>query len=237
MDVHCHILPGIDDGARDWEQSCRMLDIAWQQGVHTVIATPHYMPGRRNAAPETVRRLAEKLQDYVQRKGYQMEIYTGNEIYYHDDAAELLNEGKILTMADSDCVLVEFSPMEDFRYIRNALADLQAEGYIPMLAHVERYASVCKKPFDRIEELRDMGVLIQVNAATVERKMGWKMQRLVTAMLKRRLVDFIGTDAHSAGHRAPVLEKCRKILYRKCSAGYVDDLLYGNAEKYIFQNN
>lgn len=236
IDVHSHILPGIDDGARDWEQSCEMLDIAWKQGIRTIIATPHFMPRGKNPEVSVIKEAAEKLQEYAKRKGYDMQILTGNEIYYHDEVPELLEKGRILTMADSSYVLVEFSPMDDYRYIRNSLATLQAEGYSPIIAHVERYANLCKKPFDRIQELRDMGVLIQVNASTIERKMGWKMQLLVMSMIKKKLVDLIGTDAHSSGSRSPQIEKCCSILEKKCSEKYLNKLLYRNAEKYILQD-
>ncbi|MGN1147556.1 MAG: CpsB/CapC family capsule biosynthesis tyrosine phosphatase, partial [Lachnospiraceae bacterium] len=168
-------------------------------------------------------------------QGYEMDIYTGNEIYYHEEVPDLLEAGKILTLASSSYVLVEFSPLDDFRYIRNSLAEIQAVGFNPIIAHVERYENICKKPFDRVEELRDMGVLIQVNASTVEGKMGRKPAKAVRYLLKNRMVDFLGTDAHSNGNRAPYIEKCMEILEKKCPAGYVDKLLYKNAEELILQ--
>ena len=237
IDIHSHILPGIDDGARDWNMSCEMLDIAWKQGIRKIIATPHFMPGGKNSDVSVIREAAEKLQSYADRKSYDMQIYTGNEIYYHDEVPELLEAGRILTMADSSYVLVEFAPLDDYRYIRNSLAKLQAEGYSPIIAHVERYESVCKKPFDRIKELREMGVMIQVNASTIERKMGWKLQMMMISMLKKQLIDLIGTDAHSSGGRSPRIEKCCDIIRKKCSEKYANKLLYRNAEKYILQDN
>jgi len=144
--------------------SCEMLDIAWKQGIRKIIATPHYMPGDRNPEVSAIKEAAEKLQAYAERKSYDMQIYTGNEIYYHDEVPELLEAGRILTLADSSYVLVEFSPMEDYKYIRNNLARLQSEGYSPIIAHVERYANIVKKGTERIQELKEMGSKVYVGA-------------------------------------------------------------------------
>lgn len=235
VDIHCHILPGVDDGAKSLEQAYHMLEIACKQGISTMIATPHHMPDGKNASPETIGKRVAQLQSYVDEKQLNMKIYAGNEIYFYGEAADMLDEGKICTLADSSCVLVEFSPMDDARYIRNSLAELQNMGYDPIIAHVERYMSLCKAPFEKIQELRDMGVLIQVNAGSVTGFFGKGSKDIAEKLLKKELVDFIGTDAHSDGGRAPKIEECAQILQKKCSPEYVEDLLYRNAEKYILE--
>lgn len=233
VDIHCHILPGVDDGSHSKSQSWRMMDLAWENGIRALIATPHYMPEGGHPSPETLRELAEELREYAQIRQYDMEIYEGNEIYYHQDAAELLTQGKILTLAGSRYVLVEFSPADDARYIRNALAELQGAGYEPILAHAERYRSLCRKPYDRIEDLREMGVLIQVNAAAVEGKMGPEEKKTVHSLLKRQWVDFVATDAHSDRRRSHEIGDCIRILQRKYPAEYVESILGGNAGKIL----
>ena len=151
VDIHCHIIPGVDDGAKSYEQAFHMLDIAYEQGIRDIIATPHYIPEGKNASPEVIRARVGKLQAYADDMQYQMNIYTGNEIYFHGEAADLLEDRKISTLASTNYVLVEFSPMDDARYIRNSLAELQNMGYNPILAHVERYMSLIQAPFDKIE--------------------------------------------------------------------------------------
>ncbi|MCM1119049.1 MAG: protein-tyrosine-phosphatase [bacterium] len=233
VDIHCHILPGVDDGSRSVSQSCRMLDIAWENGIRAIVATPHYMPEGRHPAPETLRRLTEELRKYASLQQYNLEIYEGNEIYYHQEVPELLEEGKILPLAGSRYVLVEFSPADDARYIRNALSELQAAGYEPILAHVERYMSLCGKNGDRIGELREMGVLIQVNANSIEGKMGPVAKKTVHNLLKKQWVDFVATDAHSDRSRSHAIEDCVKMLRRKYPAEYVEDILGGNARRIL----
>lgn len=233
VDIHCHILPGVDDGSKNMEQSKAMLDIAWKQGIHTIIATPHHMPEAKNASPETIARKVAELQQYADEQHYDMEILTGNEIYYYSEAVDKLDAEEICTLAESSYVLVEFSPMDDARYIRNSLSELQNMGYDPIVAHVERYMSLHKGSFEKIQELRDMGILIQVNAASVTGGFGKPTKVLVEKLLKKQLVDFIGTDAHSDGGRAPKILECAQLLQKKCDADYVEKLLYRNAEKYL----
>lgn len=236
-DIHCHILPGVDDGAKSMEQSKEMLDIAYENGIDTIIATPHHMPDGRNVSPTGIKERVAKLQTYADEQDYDMTILPGNEIYYHSDVAEMLDEKQICTLAGTNCVLVEFSPMDESRYIRNSLAELQNMGYAPIVAHVERYMSLLKAPFEKIQELRDMGILIQVNANSIMGGFGKPTKAVVEKLLKNRLVDFIGTDAHSSGTRSPKIRECVEYLSSKYPADYVEDLLFGNAERYIFSQN
>lgn len=233
VDIHCHVLPGVDDGSKSMEMSQKMLDIAYDEGIGTVIATPHHMPEGRNVSPQGIRERVEKLQQYADAKSYDLTILPGNEIYYYSDAPDMLEEGKICSLAGTSYVLVEFSPMDESRYIRNSLAELQNMGFDPIIAHVERYMSLCKPPFEKIEQLREMGILIQVNAASVMGDFGKPTKALVEKLLKKQMVDFIGTDAHSSGNRAPKIMECAEYLSKKYDARYVEKLLYRNAEKYI----
>ncbi len=232
-DVHAHILSGIDDGARNFEQSKRMLDIAYTEGISKIITTPHFMPERSNASKEMIKEKLDRLQRYSDEQGYGICLFSGQEIYYHEEVPELLEEGKIYTLADSGYVLVEFSPMDDFRYIRNAMASIQSVGFKPIIAHVERYECICEKTFKRIIELRDMGVLIQVNMSSVEGKMGRKTQKFILSMMKNQYVDLLGTDAHSDGSRAPYACNCKKILSRRFPEEYINKMFYANAEMII----
>lgn len=233
-DIHCHILPGVDDGSHSMNQSKRMLDLAWANGIHAIIATPHFMPEGPHPSADRLRRLTEELREYAHEQNYDMKLYTGNEIYYHEEVPELLEDGKILTLADSSYVLVEFAPAEDARYIRNALAEVQAAGYDPILAHVERYMNLCKKPYEQIRQLRDMGVLIQVNANSIEGKMGPLARKITGELLKKQWVDFVATDAHSDRGRSHAVGECIEILQKKYPADYVEDILRRNAQR-IFE--
>lgn len=235
VDIHSHILPGMDDGSRSIEQTLRMLEIAVSQGISVMIATPHNMPGKGCPSERTVRERTAELQKIIKKEGIPIQLFVGTEYYYREEVPELLEDGRGIPLANSECVLVEFEPFAERNYIRNALRDIWSLGYRPVLAHVERYVRLMEK-ISVLDELRKMGVLMQVNAASVIGDNGWQTKNDVKNMLKNQLVDFVATDAHSDGRRAPYMEKCASVLYRKYGEEYADALLFGNAERYLLES-
>ena len=232
VDIHCHILPGLDDGARDLTDTVAMLRIAAAEGISDMIVTPHFHPGRHVAAPETVLRTLESVRQIARTNRIPIRLYPGSEIYYFNEMVPKLKRNDLLTMNGSEFVLVEFSPAVMFRTMQNAMDGLLNEGYQPILAHVERYECLLKDT-DRVFFLHDMGVRIQVNASTVTGKNGAEGKRFVHRLLQERAVDHIGTDAHGWKHRRPEMARCRKTLEKKYSAAYAYQILRGNAEEIL----
>lgn len=228
IDIHSHIIPSVDDGAKDWKMSNQMLQIAYNEGIRTIIATPHYHTRHRNPSGATLQLAIERLNQMAHKIDKTFNIYLGNELYYSDLAVKALDFGAVHTMADSNFVLVEFSPDKEYPYIKNALYHLQMEGYSPIIAHVERYASLHKE-LDRVLQLANMGIYIQVNAASVTGENGYPTKRLVKKLLKNELVHFIGTDAHNISKRPPEMKKCVQYLKRKFGEDYTHQLIYANA--------
>ncbi len=232
IDIHSHILPNMDDGSRSLRQSLSMLHIAYEQGIRLIVATPHNMPGKGCPDAELVREAVTGLAEQAAREGLPVQILCGTEYYYREEMLTLLEEEKGITLGNSDCVLVEFDPMADRTYFRNALRNILGTGYRPVVAHVERYGKVMED-FSLLRDLRKMGALLQVNAMSVVGENGRQSRKTVKKLLKEALVDFVATDAHSDGRRAPYMEKCADVLYKKYGKAYADVLLYGNAEKYL----
>ena len=232
VDMHCHILPDLDDGAKDMEETRRMLKIAEEQGITDIIVTPHYRPGHFRSSREEILASIERVQEVIDRNNIAIRLYPGCEVFYRSEIGERLEDGSITTMNDTEYVLVEFSPREDYRLIRNAVEDIFAEGYTPIVAHVERYDCMVKHP-EYVEELKAIGCLIQVNAASITGEVSFLCKRYVHKLLKQELVDFVGTDSHNDEGRKPALAKCAKILYRKYDEEYADALLFGNAKAYL----
>ncbi|MBQ7920243.1 MAG: hypothetical protein IJ324_09940 [Lachnospiraceae bacterium] len=233
IDVHSHILPGLDDGSRSIEQSVEMLRIAWEEGITKIIATPHNMPGKGCPTIEVLEERLIQLRTVAENAGIDIELYLGTEYYYREEVSEILEREDAVTMAGSEYVLLEFNPLEERSYILNAVRDVYSLGYNPVIAHVERYEQLMKKKED-IAALKNMGALIQVNASSVIGDNGYRCKRDVKKLLKEHLVDFVATDAHSAGHRAPRMEKCAAYLYKRYGQEYAEALLFKNAEKYFF---
>lgn len=227
IDIHSHILPQLDDGSKNMEQTLRMLTIAYEEGIRTIIATPHYHQERKMTAmdeiPDRIRRVQEVIHEHLP----QMKLESGCEINYSQDCIELLKNKQIPTLAGSRYVLVEFSPMVEFRYMKHALSDLLMAGYSPVVAHVERYELVAKK-VDQVFELIDAGSYIQVNAMSVMGEFGRGKKGIAKRLLKNNGVHFIGTDAHSDENRAPRMQACAAYIAKKYGQDYMEELFIKN---------
>ena len=232
IDMHSHILPGMDDGSRSMGQTLRMLETAVSEGITTMLATPHNMPGKGCPPGSVVRRKVDELRRTVEQEGIPLEIVAGTEYYYREEVLDILDSEDAVTLGNSDCVLVEFEPLAERNYIRNALRNILGLGYRPVIAHVERYAKLMEDTAV-LGDMRKNGILVQVNAMSVTGDNGRQAKKDVRNLLKKGLVDFVATDAHSDGRRAPYMEKCAEVLYRKCGTEYADRLLFGNAEAFL----
>ena len=227
IDIHCHIMPGVDDGSRDVETSLKMLKIAEKNGITHIILTPHHKPMHHNVSPQHNEVYKDRLQQQADSLGIKVKLYSGNEIYYSDETQTELEQGKICTLAGSDYVLVEFHPTNPYKAIHNAIYQGQAAGFIPIIAHVERYSDIVSHPA-YVEELVDMGCLIQVNASSIMGKYGFGIKLFVKKLLKNRLVHFVATDAHDTQKRAPELLECRNYVDRKYGESYGKRIFYDN---------
>lgn len=226
-DVHCHILPGLDDGASSIEESKEMFQIAYQEGIRSMIVTPHNYATHRSASPEKIRETIEKVEEHLKEWELPICLYPGNEIYYRNGVAEKLEEGKILSLAGSTAVLVEFDPGTEYSYLRDGLQELIRFGYEPILAHTERYGCLFTKK-ERLQELQESGVRFQVNASSFFTKLGSEPRKRARGMLKGDWIDFIGTDAHSSGHRSPKIEECASYIKAKKGSEEAHRLLVEN---------
>lgn len=233
-DIHCHALPMVDDGAESMEMALNMLKIAAEEGIRKIILTPHQKADRKCVTPEGIVRRMILLQQEADKKGIPVKLYPGNEIFYRHGLGELLEQGKIRTLADSHYVLVEFLPGEDYGYIRDALNRIISFGYWPIVAHVERYLNVVKELHKTAELKEDTGCYFQVNSASVLGECGLKEKIITRKLLKEGLINFVGTDAHrSEGKRSPRLGECARWLQKKLGTEYTEKLLMGNPEAVI----
>lgn len=228
IDIHSHILPCMDDGAKDIKTSLAMLRIAEQEGISDIIVTPHYRRGHFKGDRKQMEKMLTEMRTWMEKEGIQINLYPGNEIYYRSELEEKLESGSLSSMNDSEYVLVEFSPMEDFMYIRSAAEELFSIGYTPIIAHVERIKCIEKK-IEHARTLKKMGCELQVNAASAMGEVGFWCKRFVHSLLKEELVDYIGTDSHNIDKRKPEIKKCAEMLYKKYDRHYVDGILFKNA--------
>ena len=233
VDMHCHILPGVDDGSGDIEESLEMLRIAEKSGIEKMILTPHYKESHHNASIETLYCRLDELKNRASQEGIKVQLTLGNEVMYFSDFQERYEQGRILTMNGTDRLLIEFHPQDEYSYIRNAVDEVLGAGFTPILAHVERFNCMVAE-YDRALELKDMGCEIQMNAADYMGAIGPKIRKYLVALLDEGAIDYVGTDAHDAKKRIPDGRKCLKDLYSRYDGDYIYNITYANADR-IFE--
>lgn len=208
-DIHCHILPGIDDGSRNWDMTLQMVQQSWDAGVRTMIATPHYLPWHERLKGETVLSLVEEARQKVASElGVEMIILAGEELYYHSGLIEELQQGKALTMAGSRYILLEFAEDASYSEIRMAVQRFQRSPWKPIIAHVERYGALRKK--QHLDEILSMGAQLQSNAEEMQRRIFDSTRRWLRKCYDARFISYIGSDAHDVTERPPLSEASLK---------------------------
>ena len=231
-DIHSHVLPGIDDGAKDWRMTLDMLDKSYEAGVRTVMATPHHLPWKRPADPDEIRRLCREASDrFREEKKKEMKILPGQELFYYRELGDTLDERKALTLNDTSYVLVEFEESERYTVIREAVRDLQRHGYSVILAHFERYGALRKESC--LDELLGMDVLMQSNAEEVRGGIFSQTARWLKNAYRQEMISFIGSDMHNLSSRPPVSAKDRAWFENNIPKPYLEELFSGNAEKLL----
>ncbi len=232
IDIHCHIIPQVDDGAKDYSISKEMLDIARDNGIKTIIVTPHFHYGKSTISKKDMSTRIDEFKKKIKKDGYDINIYQGNEVFYQYDITDDILNGNISTMNDSRYVLAEFLPSAEYNYIKNAVLEFLNNGYLPIIAHVERYACI-NSDIEKVRELIHMGAYIQMNASSIVGDYGKEIKKFCKLAIKENVIHFLATDAHSAGHRAPRLEACIKKVKRYAGEEAVMRLLINNPQKII----
>lgn len=214
IDIHSHILPELDDGSQSIEETIHILELAYDEGIRTIIATPHFYEGVYENAKYKIGETLEELNSAIKEHNIGIDIKLGCEIYYSHDICKFLDDGFIPTLNGTRYVLVEFAPMESYRNIKNGLMQLIYNGYLPILAHGERYDDLTKN-IDKISDLVEMGVRIQVNAKSIIGEGVRRYKKITNKLIKYNLVHYIATDTHNSGTRGPFLMKAYEKVAKK----------------------
>ena len=224
-DIHCHILPGVDDGAEDMEMAKMLIRKELDDGVQNIILTPH--DRRRMFEPEMSQIYSMYEQLRQETEDWDINLYLGCEYHANMDMAEDLNAGKRPTLGGSRYVLCEFSDGDLASYITERTYQLLANGYIPVLAHIERYKALTKD-FSLIDDLVERGCRMQVNAGSILGEDGFFTRRFCKKLIDYDLLHFIGSDAHNLTDRTPRIGECASYLEKKYGEAYAQQILLEN---------
>ena len=227
LDLHCHLLWGVDDGARDSETMRAMLDMAYRDGTRMLCFTPHYHPGYYGDNRAQTDAAFAEAQAYAAERYPELALGLGNELHYDAGAAEWLRAGEARTLCGSRYALVDFRFGESAYTIDRAMAQVLSLGYTPVLAHVERYHALHGKLRD-VEAMMARGVLMQLDAQSVLGDFGAAERRMARAMLKRGMADLVCSDGHDLHSRPPVRSACRQLIEKKYGEEYAELLFWRN---------
>ena len=206
VDIHCHLVPGIDDGAKAWADSFAMADMAVADGIETIIVTPHQLGTYSHNHGDLIRQKTAELQSQLDSQGIPLRVLPGGDVRIDDGMIAGLRDGSVLSLGDHRRHVLLELPHEMYFPLEPVLDDLRQIGMVGILSHPERNQGLLKQP-DLIEPLVDYGCLMQVTAGSLMGTFGPGSQAMSEWMLEDGLVDFLATDAHSPRARRPLIRR------------------------------
>ncbi|MBD7911784.1 tyrosine-protein phosphatase [Clostridium cibarium] len=196
IDIHSHILPGIDDGSKNIKMTLDMLRIAEKDGITEIVATPHFCRGYGETPYEEVRELVKEFNKVILSEGINLTINYGQEVYYSENMIDDYKKGLIGTINDSKYMLFELPMRKMESEAFDIIYELQVLGIIPVLAHPERYKFIMDKP-SYINKFIEEGVLFQMNAGSIRGDFGATVKKTAGILLEHGIYNFIGSDGHN----------------------------------------
>lgn len=228
IDIHSHLLPLVDDGSDSVETSLTLLRECEEMGVTDVVLTPHY----KNPYKKTPEELKEVFNSFVKRKeenGIVVNLYLGSELHDSKNLKSRIKNGEVLTINGTKFVLVEFDYFNRTD-ITETIYSLVHSGYVPIIAHAERYVYFT---LDEVIEAKSLGALVQVNASSIVGDAGKGSKKFARKLFKNSLVDFVASDMHMS--RTNYLLEAKKIVEKKYGKDIAEKVFCENAKSIIGQ--
>lgn len=219
IDIHCHILPQVDDGAGELEEAIGMAKVAAAEGITDIIATPHHANGKWMNEAGKVNDAVAELNRHLTAGGVPVTIHAGQEIRVYRDLMEDYHRGALLRLNQSPYLLIEFPSASVPSYIDSLLHEFRVEGITPVIAHPERNQELTSNP-QRLVEFIEGGALCQVTSHSVNGLFGSKIQKLAIDWCRSNLIHFVASDAHNLRQRAFQLAAAYDKLGRELGEDY-----------------
>lgn len=204
IDLHSHILPGVDDGAPDLAASLAMARMAVADGIKVMACTPHFIPGMYDNEASDIRRRVTDLRQRLAEANIDLALVVGSDAHIRPDFLACLRDGRLLCLNDSRYVL--FEPLHDIvpQRLEDLLFNIVAAGYVPLLTHPERLKWI-ESHFAIVERLVNIGVWMQITGGSLTGRFGSRPQYWAEKMLASGMVRIIASDAHNVSSRPPIL--------------------------------
>ena len=233
IDIHCHLMPSVDDGAKDLEETLAMFENAYTSGVTDIILTPHYIKGTKyEINNEQKEKITNILREALRRTDMDIDIYYGNEVYIDNDLVNMIKEKKVATLADSRYVLVELPVNSMDNNAGNVFFNLRSNGYVPIIAHPERYVYFQKHP-EKVMDYIKLGCLLQGDYMSLLGKYGKKAEKTLKILLKNGVIKFMSSDIHHSYNDYHIPEAEKRTLKIVKDEDIVNKLFVENPESVI----
>lgn len=206
VDIHCHLIPGIDDGAKSWRESLAMAEMAVGDGIRTIIATPHQLGAFAHNEGDMIRQQTDELQQLLRKRQIPLEVLAGADVRVDEGLFEGLRTGQVVSLANQGKHVLLELPHELYFRLETVLDGLAATQMVGILSHPERNQGLLKQP-EVVEELVEYGCLMQITAGSLMGTFGPQCEQMSCWMLEQGLVHFVATDAHGPRARRPLISR------------------------------
>lgn len=233
IDIHNHMLPGLDDGPKDWEESLAMARMAVEDGIREVVCTPHWQSGVYANTRSVIQERLESFQKKLGEHEIPLEVHPGSELHIDVALLEKINKGELCTLNDSGhYAMIELpkeilpQKMEDFFW------SFLNEKITPVLAHTEKYLFLLQEPSILYDWIR-MGILTQITASSLVGRYGPEWERFALKLLEHGMVHMIATDAHGRKIRRPKMDSARKVAEQVLGKDMALELVRGTPKRIL----
>jgi len=212
IDIHCHLLPNIDDGPDTWAESLDLARLCSEEGVEIAVTTPHWIKGSGwEPEPELIKSMVDELNEKLEKSTIPLSVLPGMEVGIAENLINLLHDGEILTIGGGSYILLE-TPFISIPYgTEEIIFGLKGSGVIPIFAHPERCLEIQSSP-KRLNDLLDTGALIQVTTSSILGFFGRSAKECAIRLAKEGLIHLFASDAHSPTNRPPIINKAYSAL-------------------------
>lgn len=237
IDIHTHILFNIDDGSDSIEESIEIIKKYYKKGIRHIVLTPHYIENTDyNCNNKNKKKLLKELEKRLEEESIDIKLYMGNEVYISKNIVELLKNKEIETINNSRYLLLELPFISEDQDTLSIIHDLVLSNIIPIIAHPERYDYI-EKDLSKLEKMKSMGALLQVNTGSLYGKYGKSSKKTVKKILKKQLADFIATDVHHSKRGYKSARQIKRKISSLANKKYAKKILKENQVKVLFDED
>ncbi|MDP8260313.1 MAG: CpsB/CapC family capsule biosynthesis tyrosine phosphatase [Candidatus Gygaella obscura] len=233
IDIHCHILPAIDDGPKTIDESLRMCKMAASDGIETIVATPHINKDTYKTDSKDVLKKVKELNSLLKKEKINLKVLCGNDVHIQPNLLEDIKSNKVLTVNNRKKYIILELPSESVPfYVEEVVGQLKKSRIVPIISHPERNFQI-QRNTKIVEKLIKKGALIQITAMSVTGGFGSSAQTSAFNLLKKGLVDIMATDAHSVDKRPPILSAAVAQASEAIDKEGVMDMVYKTPLKIV----